>query len=122
MYRFYTIILLLLVLAGCYHDAPQESFDMSKVISQDSMVSLLTDLQLVDGTVNLRAKEGKPMADYASAYFQKMLDKHAVSKDEFNESIRYYSFYIEKMDEIYEQVIINLSLREAEVLQPDQRE
>lgn len=116
------IPIVVLVLAGCYHDAPEAKFDMSLVIPQDSMIVLLTDLQLVDATINLKAKEGRPISEYAGEYSRQVLDKHGVTREEFNESIRYYSFYVEKMDEIYEQVIINLSKKEAEILQPAQRE
>ena len=115
MRRYCSILFLMLLTAACYRPAPEPEFNMAEVIPEDTMVVLMTEMQLIDGAMNLRAKEGKPMADYASAYSQQVLDKHGISRESFTESIRYYSYYIEKMNAIYEQVIIKLGTIESEV-------
>jgi hypothetical protein len=119
MSRYFSILSLVIILYACYHDAPEPSFDMGLVIPQDSMVILMTDLQLVDGAVNLKSRSGKSLSDYANAYTDQVLEKHGVSREEFTESIRYYSFHIEKMDKIYEEVIIRLGKTESEATQVD---
>jgi hypothetical protein len=112
------LLLLILFAAACYHDPPKPEFDMTRVLSEDSMVVLLTDLQLVDGAVSLKARGGKPVYDFSKAYTDLILQKHHVEREVFNESIRYYSFYVEKMDAIYEKVINNLTLIQSQVAQP----
>jgi hypothetical protein len=92
---------------------------MSLVLPKDSMVVLLTDLQLADGAVNLEAKQGKPKFEYASAYTELVLEKHSVSKETFKESLRYYSYHIEEMNEVYEDVINRLGTLESEIHQGD---
>jgi hypothetical protein len=92
---------------------------MSLVLPKDSMVVLLTDLQLADGAVNLLAKQGKPKVEYASAYTNQVLERHEVSKEAFTESLRYYSYYIEELDEIYEEVINRLGTLESEIQKGD---
>ena len=113
------MLILIVLLLGCYHKAPEPSFDMSLVLPSDSMVVLITDLQLADGAVNILAKQGKPKTEYASAFTQQVLEKHNVSEESFTESLRYYSFHIEKMDKIYEEVINRLGTLESEVHQKD---
>jgi hypothetical protein len=110
--------LLVILAAACYHDPPKPQFDLTKVLTEDSMVALLTDLQLVDGTVSLKARGGKPVYEFSKAYTDVILKKHHVEREVFNESIRYYSFYVEKMDAIYEKVINNLTLVQSQAVQP----
>ena len=122
MAKYFPYFMLALILSACYHDAPEPSFNMELVLPQDSMVVLLTDLQLVDGAVNLKSRSGQRQSDYANAYTEQVLEKHGVSNEQFTESIRYYSYYIEELDKIYEEVIIRLGKIESEVNQVDQRE
>ena len=122
MARYLSILFLIIIASGCYHNDPEPSFDMSLVMPPDSMVILLTDLQLVDGAVNLKTKEGKPKVEYASAFTNQVLEKYNVSKERFNESLSYYTYYIEEMDKIYEEVINRLGKMESEAHQLDQRE
>jgi hypothetical protein len=107
-----------LIAAACYHNAPKSEFDMAKVLSQDTMVVLMTDLQLVEGAVSLKARSGKPVGEFSKAYTDLILKKHNIDQEVFAESIRYYSFHIEKMDAIYEQVINNLVLMQSGVDKP----
>ena len=73
---------------------------MSKVLPQDTMVVLLTELQLADGAVNILGRRGKPAEDYAKSFTKQILDKHGVSSEDFEESMRYYSYYVKKMNAI----------------------
>ena len=118
MSRYYPVLLISLLVAACYHKAPEPIFDMAKVLPQDTMVVVLTELQLAEGAVNIKTRQGKLAAEYARSFSDQVLEKHGISTDVFNESMRYYSFYVEKMDKIYEQVIINLSKLESEVNTP----
>lgn len=122
MNRYILFLVLLALTASCYQKAPEPSFNMENVLSKDSMIVLLTELQLVDGAVNMNARKGKPLIEYARAYTKQVLDQHGIQRDVFEESIRYYSFHIEEMDAIYEQVIINLGKIESEVEQAAQAE
>lgn len=122
MNRYLSFFVIMMILAGCYQDAPESSFDMNLVLSQDSMVVLMTDLQLVDGAVNVKSRGNQLMEEYSSAYTRQVLEKHNLSHEVFSESMRYYSYHVEKMDEIYEQVIIRLGTIESEAYQEDQRE
>ena len=117
--RYFSLFFMLWALWGCYHVPPEPSFNKELVLPRDSMVVLLTDLQLVDGAVNLKSRGNQRLEEYSSAYTNQVLDKHGISKEAFTESIRYYSFYIEEMDRIYEEVIIRLGTIESEAYQGD---
>ena len=109
-------ILFLLVIAAslisCYKSGSKETFDMSKVLQPDSMVSLLTDLHIADGIINT-TKDKKLSTEYlASEYFEVIMEKHHIDKGIFEESIRYYAYHTEEFNNIYEKVVSNLSLQE----------
>jgi hypothetical protein len=116
MKKIFGAFLLLISLGSCYHTAPDPAFDMQLVLSSDSMVSLLTDIHLVDGIItDLKAKK-IPASHLSSEYFEIILQKHNIDKAVFDESMRYYAFHTEDLNEIYEKVIINLSKRESLIL------
>ncbi len=115
-----TLFLLLLfpfVLFSCYEEnTEQMNIDKSRVIPPEKMEPLLTDLFLVEGAVSYMADKGTPIDGYSKKYFEEVLEKHEVTGEEFEESIRYYTYHIEKLDKLFENVIVNLSELETEVL------
>lgn len=80
-------------------------------LSDSAMVSILTDLHLVEG-----AKVGnKIMGDTipANVYFKKIYQKHGISEAQFERDFRFYTSNPKLMTKIYEEVIVNLSKIEA---------
>ncbi len=113
----FLLLLFPFVLFSCYEEkAEQMNIDKSRVIPPEKMESLLTDLFLVEGAVSYMADKGTPIDGYSKKYFEEILDKHKVTKDEFEESIKYYTYHIEKLDKVFENVIVNLSELETKVL------
>lgn len=108
--------LLVFILASCYHSAKEPDFNMSMVLPADSMVTLITDIHLADGIVNMLKDKKKTVKPLATEYFEAVLKKHAISRDIFEESMRYYAFHTEELNEIYERVIIDLSKKESMVI------
>ena len=116
MKKIFGAFLLLISLGSCYRTATDPAFEMQLVLPADSMVSLLTDIHLVDGIItDLKAKKTST-THLSSEYFEAILQKHNIDKAVFDESMRYYAFHTEELNEIYEEVIINLSKRESLIL------
>ncbi len=112
------LTLLVLLLGSCYNNAPDPGFDMALVIPADTMVSVLTDFHLADGMINIEQKKGRTSSVLAGEYFYTVLERHQLTPEQFDESIRYYSYYTVQLDKIYEQVITNLSIMESSILKP----
>jgi len=112
------IIFLLLFLASCYQSTPDTDFDMAKVISADSMVSLLTDIHIADGIISTRKDKTIPIGHLSGEYFEVILKKHGIDRETFEESTRYYAYHTEEFSMIYEKVITNLSLKESAIPAP----
>jgi hypothetical protein len=113
---------LLLFLASCYHSQKDPEFNMALVMPADSMVSLLTDMHLADGIINSLKDKKRPTGEISADYFDAILKKHHLDKATFEESMRYYAYYTEKMNKIYDDVIINLSKIESSYLPKKQPE
>jgi hypothetical protein len=113
---------LLLFMASCYHSPKDPEFNMALVIPADSMVSLLTDMHLADGIINSRKDKKKPTGEISAEYFDVILKKHHLDRPGFEESMRYYAYYTEKMDKIYDDVIINLSKLESSAFPKKEQE
>lgn len=118
MTRVFIWLLLLISLGACYNKIKAPSFDMELVLPPDTMVSVLTDIHLAEGIVNIEVKKNRPVEQVSGEYFHTVLQKHHISLEAFQESVRYYAYYADKMDAIYEKVIINLSKTESLVIQP----
>lgn len=110
-------LLLILSLVSCYKITQAPSFDMDLVLPADTMVNVLTDLHLADAIINMENNKGIPVEQLSGAYFHIVMDKHGITMESFEESVRYYAYYANQMDAIYEKVIINLSLKESQVHQ-----
>jgi hypothetical protein len=108
----------LLMLAACYRDVPpnQVQFDMTRVLPADSMIIVLTDLQIVEGAVNVQHRQKLQAGVRSNAYLETVLEKHNITLDQVEESMRYYSYHTKELDKIYDQVIINLSKKEGELM------
>lgn len=118
MSRYSLIFLLMAILTpACYHTAPEPEFNRKLVLPPDKMESLLTDLQLVDAAVNLKQRDGLPPEETAEPYFEEVLKEHHVSREEFEESMRYYAYHLDELQAIYEQVIVKLSEMEIGIKQ-----
>jgi hypothetical protein len=117
MRNYFLVLILAFGMVSCYQSPPEIEFDKAKVISADSMVSLLTDLHIADGIISTRKDKSIPVGHLSGEYFEVILKKHQIDRETFEESMRYYAYNTEEFSAIYEKVITNLSLKES-LVQP----
>ncbi len=86
---------------------------MNLVLPADTMVTLLTDLHVIDGIITATKEKKQPVNHLSDEYFDSVLKKHSMNREMFEESMCYYAFHAEELNRIYEQVIINLSKQES---------
>lgn len=85
------------------------------VVGQDSLVSLLVDIHLLDAMLN---KEKKPHAEkYEKALklYPEVLLKHNIDRAIFDSTIKFYVKYPGQFSKIYDDVIRELSILEGSV-------
>ena len=102
----------LFLLADCRSHSP-EVVPPSTVLSKDSMLSVLTDLQLLEagidlGLVPITGATVRPDKQYA------VFKKHGISRAYYDSSLVFYSAHPELLSKIYEKLISDLSKKQAE--------
>ena len=83
------------------------------ILNDDKMVSILTDIHLAEGYSRIAGVYGDSAKEVLPAYYELILKKHEVERKTFTESYYYYSTEPEKMNNIMNRVIVNLSKLES---------
>lgn len=113
MSKIIPILIVVLLLASCYHDAPDPSFDKDLIIPADSMVSILADLHIADGIISSKKGGKNTPKQLSTEYFEEIMKRHHIEKKRFEESMRYYSYHTETLIQIYDKVIMELNKKES---------
>jgi len=113
MKNYFLCLILAISLVSCYNKSSEPEFNMDMILPADSMISLLTDLHMTDGIINTLKSKKQPAGHLANEYYEIILQKHAITREIFEESMRYYAYHAEQLDDIYEQVITDLSKQES---------
>ncbi len=103
------IFLLVFGLVACQApQAPEKETPLPDwVIPEDKMTDILLDVHIIEG-----ARIGKKVLGdslYALDHYNKLWEKHQISKEHYDSSFDFYCQNAERMDRIYEDVILKLS-------------
>lgn len=109
----YLILFLMIVTASCSEEVVVETIP-ADVLSKQAMVELLVDIQLIEGGIIIRKLKGKEFDKEINVYYQIAFKKHGLTKKTFEYNMRYYTDHLEKLEEIYDEVINELSKLQAE--------
>jgi len=82
------------------------------VLNQHKMISFLTDLHKLDGTLEVSGL-GTAQDRENVYYYNALLKKYGITKDEFDSSLVWYTKNPKKFDKIYTQVIIRLNFEDS---------
>ena len=81
------------------------------ILSSNQMIEVMVDLQLIEGLIAVRDTE----AEEVGAYYKSIFDKHQINREILDKSIQYYSEHPEILEMIYQEVITELSKKQAKV-------
>ncbi|MBL4625923.1 MAG: DUF4296 domain-containing protein [Flavobacteriales bacterium] len=104
---------MILSATGCSEDSSQEK--PSFVLSEKKMIAVLTDIQLVEGAISKKILDKNSTRKESPLYYQKAFEKHTVTREQFDESISYYTENPKEMQAIYEKVLVELSKIKVEL-------
>jgi hypothetical protein len=105
MKRLITGFFVLILVAGCSREQLPEG-----IIENPRMISILTDIHLVDSYVSSAAYDTTTQP--AKNYYKVVYQKYRVDSVEFQRSLRYYSRQPELLDTMYYQVLKKLEWME----------
>jgi hypothetical protein len=105
------LIFFLLLFSACNDQDPEKI--PAEIISRDTMISILADLHIAEARI---INAGPVFRDKTlkSAYLQQVLTRAAIDSSRFLKSFEFYSDHPEIFSGMYEQVIVEISKRQAE--------
>lgn len=113
------IIIILFTLFACNEEA---EIIPENVFSQEKMVSVMVDVQLVEATLSVNQLKGDEAKEAAANYYDSVLKQHNISREEFDVSFKYYAERPGLMEQIYDEMLNVLSKKLAEVENDIKRE
>lgn len=85
------------------------------VLPKDKMILVLTDVQEIEAQIQAQGLERNDSTkQVAYGYYKTIFNKHKITPETFKKSFDFYQSHLEMMDKMYDEVIINLSKKEAE--------
>lgn len=116
MKRALLILPVILILFACKNNSKEEiPPPPENVVSQQEMVDILVDVQLIEAAIKSDNDRKRKSDLYTNYYYDYLFEKHSISKDDFLASLKYYQENIQLFDEIYAEVIEQLSTLQSEI-------
>lgn len=105
------IIFLTCCLIGCSNES---SYKVPEgLLSEDTLRQILLDMHIADATLNSLNLKSQYENFTPEGYYNKVLQKHNLTREIFDSSIAFYSRKPEHLDKLYESVLNELSTMEA---------
>jgi hypothetical protein len=112
--KFLILFLSAVVLAaGCVETEIREKPET--VLPEAKMIEVLTAIQLIEGAISKKILDKNVTKKESPLYYQQAFDKYKITRQQFEESIAYYTENPEEMKAIYEKVLVELSKIKAEL-------
>lgn len=84
------------------------------IIPEEKMAEILTDIHIAEAYTNFKNLQAENLRQNISSYYLFIFKNHQVSEEDFEESFDFYSKNPNAFVEVYTQVLINISKKEAE--------
>lgn len=85
------------------------------IIPQDSMIGILVDIHVADAVADHKFGTDKPNLEFTNAMYEQIYKNHHITAAQYKASYKYYEAHPADMDKMYEQVITEISKKEAEL-------
>lgn len=103
---------LLLLLASCKNDKIAIPDD---ILKPEKMKLILTDVHVTDALAEQKTQEGMDEKRLTAEYHMQIFKNHGITEQDFKKSLVFYEANPKLMDEVYAEVLSELTKREAEV-------
>ena len=85
------------------------------IYSIEKMTAIMMDMQIIEGGIVIRQYNKTQHHERISKVYRAMYNKHGITKDELDLSMRYYTDNPDKLEEVYDRVLERLSELDAKV-------
>jgi hypothetical protein len=117
--KFTGIFFIILLMAACSPSGENQSQKVpSKFIQPDAMTSIIVDIQIAEAYLQELRRTGQHTDAKTVNYLNEVFIKHKVTKEKFTESVRFYEKNLELYQQIYENVVTQMTRRQTELKNP----
>ena len=113
--KFLFSIFLLSIVTSCYHEVKEKVMVPERLLSEDSLIEILTEVQLADGAITYKRISHKKTGNDKEKYYAYIYKKYNLTPELLKENIDYYNTDPDKMITIYDEVLAKLSQLEAKI-------
>jgi hypothetical protein len=107
-------LIVLLFVSSCGEKVVTDKNKKEGILSVDKMVELMVDIQLADAAADWQGKTANEKKKKTEEYYSAVLQKHQLSREDFETSLDFYLLHPEEFEEIYKNVITELSKMQSE--------
>lgn len=79
------------------------------------MVSIMTDVQLIEAALIRKRELGQNITDLKPLWYDQVFKHHRINNWIFEENLAYYNQNLDEMEKILDEVLVNLSKMQAEL-------
>lgn len=115
MKKLFLSLLVIGLLSSCYHEVKDQVKKPSRLLPEDSLVLVLTEVQIADGALTHQRISHKKIKGSKEKYYAIIYKKFDLTPKLLEENIKYYNSDPDKMAAIYDQVLENLSKLEGKL-------
>lgn len=112
---FPVLVMVLLMITSCYEDNKAYSPLPEKLLSQQQMIDVLTELQLVEGRVVLERDKNKDIRNTGQKYNEEVYNAFGITIHQLIENLDYYQDHTDVMVDIYDGVLANITQLQTDV-------
>lgn len=105
----------LLIVFGVFYSCNTKKDNPEYLWDSDRFATVLTEVQLAEATVRLGYHRSNDSLIPNDSVYQSALRKMNANRADFDSNYNYYLNHPKEMEQVYEQVITNLSERSAEL-------
>ena len=108
-------IFLLLILAGFFacRQPTKEQATPEDILPKEKMGNILIDIHLAELSIQVVSSPEDSLKKAISHYYDTIFKIHHITDEDFFKSFNYYLQHPDLMDEIYQEMIIEMSKRES---------
>jgi hypothetical protein len=102
----------ILLLSAC---KPKSVAIPETVLPRAEMVSVLVDMHIADAVAETKAQGGANEKELTEQYYNRIYTLHHINKQQFTDSYKFYTANPALMDNLYQEVLTELSKKNANV-------
>ncbi|HNQ13039.1 MAG TPA: DUF4296 domain-containing protein [Bacteroidia bacterium] len=110
-------LLHILIICLLLHSCSNKNEELPEgIIAEDEMIQILTDVHLAETAFIMNNLKSKNPENAAISYYKFVFDKHKINREQFDASFRYYTARPAQYSLIYEQVLNEITQRQAHTI------